>query len=210
VTLNKGKHTLIIGGASKSKDTTTSWKFRCNGAKWQQFTVDNLNDPVYEPKMTQEEDDDDNEFKVPQFPLAETTMFWKSVKFTQHAVTNFDELKSAMADRSTDGYCEKLVENMVGVSNQAVCSGSRKDIGFYYRTVFPVSTDETTYYFKLPSDFGRGGVVILNGIVIKQVSKDIWDGGKSTKLDFNATLESGNHVLEVYGSENCCDGKVSW
>jgi len=76
--------------------------------------------------------------------------------------------------------------------------------------VFPVATDETRYYFRLPTDFGRGGVVVLNNIVVKQVSKDIWDGGHSKLLDFDVILESGNHVLEVWGSEGCCDGKVSW
>jgi len=31
---NKGKHTIIVGGAEKCCDGMTSWKFRVNGAAW--------------------------------------------------------------------------------------------------------------------------------------------------------------------------------
>jgi hypothetical protein len=99
---------------------------------------------------------------------------------------------------------------MVGKSNKRVCKGSAKNIGYYFRTTFPVATDETMYYFRTPTDFGRGGVVVLDGKVIKQVKTDIWQGGKSTKLNFNATLDKGNHLLEYWGAEGCCDGTFSW
>jgi hypothetical protein len=45
---------------------------------------------------------------------------------------------------------------------------------------------------------------------MKEHSKDIWQGGKSNKLDFTITLSRGMHTLELYGSEGCCDGKTAW
>jgi hypothetical protein len=45
---------------------------------------------------------------------------------------------------------------------------------------------------------------------MKQETKDIWQGGKSTKLDFSTELSSGMHVFEMYGAEGCCDGVTRW
>jgi len=61
-------------------------------------------------------------------------------------------------------------------------------------------------------DAGWGGVSMLDGKVMKQTKKDVYRYGKlNTKLfDFCATLESGNHILEVYGAEPCCDGTTRW
>jgi len=96
------------------------------------------------------------------------------------------------------------------MSNKKVCRGTSKNIGYYFRTTFPVANDGTMYYFRTPTDFGRGGVVVLDGKVIIQEKSDIWQGGKSTKLDFTAKLSKGNHVLELFGSEKCCDGTTRW
>ncbi len=41
-------------------------------------------------------------------------------------------------------------------------------------------------------------------------TSDIWEGGRSTKLDFTTTLDRGNHLLELVGSEGCCDGTTRW
>jgi hypothetical protein len=116
-----------------------------------------------------------------------------------------------MEKKSGKGYCEKAVNNMLQVSNRKLCGGKQsKNVGFYYRTVFPVGQANMTYMFKTPSDFGFGGVSILDGKIMKQETKDIWAGGKSTQLDFTTTLSQGNHVLEIYGAEGCCDGTTKW
>jgi len=99
---------------------------------------------------------------------------------------------------------------MLAVSNQALCKGVKKDVGFMYKITFPVCEDGTKFAFKTPTDFGRGGVSIMDGKVMKEHSKDIWKGGKSTVLDFSVELNRGSHVLELYGSEGCCDGKTAW
>ena len=35
-------------------------------------------------------------------------------------------------------------------------------------------------------------------------------GQDSTALDFCATLTKGNHLIEMYGAEDCCDQETSW
>ena len=62
------------------------------------------------------------------------------------------------------------------------------------------------YDFTLPVDFGRGGVVILDGKTMIEENSDIWEDGQSDKLNLKPTLSKGTHVLELYGSEACCDG----
>jgi hypothetical protein len=76
--------------------------------------------------------------------------------------------------------------------------------------VFPVGKDGMEYSFRLPTDFGLGGISMLDGAEMKRETSDIWEGGSSTKLDFTATLDRGNHYILVYGSEGCCDGTTSW
>jgi hypothetical protein len=99
---------------------------------------------------------------------------------------------------------------MTQVSNQKLCKGVNRNVGYYYRITFPCGTEGLTYSFKTPVDFGLGGVVYLDGKMIKKDLSDIWQGGKSTKLDFTAKLSKGNHVLELFGSEKCCDGTTRW
>jgi hypothetical protein len=50
----------------------------------------------------------------------------------------------------------------------------------------------------------------MDGKVVKSEQSNIWNGGKDTKLNFEAVLHEGNHVLEVFGADLCCDGTTSW
>jgi hypothetical protein len=146
---------------------------------------------------------------IPEEPR-DSVIFIKTVGFKKNTITYIEELKEKMAQKSGKGYCERVVENMLQVSNKALCKGVNRDVGYYYKITFPVCEDGTTYGFKVPTDFGRGGLSMMDGKIMKEHSKDIWQGGKSNKLDFSAKLSKGNHVLELYGSEGCCDGKTTW
>jgi len=53
-------------------------------------------------------------------------------------------------------------------------------------------------------------MVYLDGELVKKDMTDIWQNGKSTKLDITVTLNKGNHVLEYFGTEKCCDGTTKW
>jgi hypothetical protein len=52
---------------------------------------------------------------------------------------------------------------MLAVSNQALCGGVDSNVGFYFRVVFPVGTENDTYAFHTPTDFGNGGFSMLDG-----------------------------------------------
>jgi hypothetical protein len=146
---------------------------------------------------------------IKPLPLQSAAIFVKTVAYTEKR-TDINILKKKLNVPSGKGYCEKLVNSMTQVSNQRLCKGVNKNVGFYYRVTFPVGTEGLTYSFKTPVDFGLGGMVYLDGKKIKQDLSDIWQGGKSTKLDFTAKLTKGNHVLELFGSEKCCDGTTRW
>ena len=92
---------------------------------------------------------------------------------------------------SSGTYCEKFVDDMLKVGNQALCGGTARDVGFYFAVNFPVFNDGDTYAFRTPTDFGRGGVSILDGEEMVRETSDIWEGGNSAKLDFSATLNRG-------------------
>jgi hypothetical protein len=146
---------------------------------------------------------------IKAMPLQRASILIKTVSYTEKK-TQINVLKKKLNVKSGKGYCEKLVNSMTQVSNQKLCKGVNKNVGYYYRITFPVGTDGLVYSFKTPVDFGLGGVVYLDGKMIKKDLSDIWQGGKSTKLDFSAKLSKGNHVLELFGSEKCCDGTTRW
>ena len=99
---------------------------------------------------------------------------------------------------------------MLQVGNQALCGGVNSNVGFYYRVVFPVGTEGDKYAFHLPTDFGNGGFSLVDGEIMAWDTEDIWDGGNSEKLNFEKTFTRGNHILELFGGEGCCDGTTSW
>jgi hypothetical protein len=129
-----------------------------------------------------------------------------SCLFPKNAISHLGALKAAMQKKPSKGYCEKIVPSMAKVSNRILCGGVNRNVGYYYKVSFPVGENGTQYSFKLPTDFGLGGVSILDGKIMKQESKDIWNSGRATQLNFAANLTAGQHVLEVYGAEGCCDG----
>lgn len=142
--------------------------------------------------------------------LRKSEIFIKTVSFKKSTITKLAELKKKMTKKSGKGYCERKVDNMLRVSNKALCKGVNRNVGFYYKITFPVCNNGLKYHFKLPVDFGRGGISMMDGKAVKTDKSDIWQGGRSKKLDFSVTLNRGNHVLELYGSEGCCDGTTSW
>ena len=52
-------------------------------------------------------------------------------------------------------------------------NGVNKNIGFMFKVTFPVCNDGTHYYFQTPTDFGKGGVSMMDGTVMKKHTKDI-------------------------------------
>jgi hypothetical protein len=44
---------------------------------------------------------------------------------------------------------------------------------------------------------------------MKKFDRDMWASGKATQLNFQSAMSAGQHVLEIYGAESCCDGTTS-
>jgi hypothetical protein len=102
-------------------------------------------------------------------------MYVKTVQMDKNAIENFNTLRSKLSKKSAQGYCEKDVNHMLAVSNQRICkTKQRNNVGFYYRTVFPVRHAKAVYTFRTPADFGYGGISLLDGKIMKQETKDIW------------------------------------
>lgn len=168
-----------------------------------EVTVDQLIDD--EPESPPED-----RHYVQRYPKLDAFMLVKTVEFTGHTIEQFGQFLQAIEEESGEGYCERSVEGMTKVSNQDICNGVDKNIGYYYATTFPVAVEGTEYCFKLPTDFGNGGVVMMDGEIMKQAYESVWKNDKSTTNDFCATLHDGNHMLEVYGASECCDKTTAW
>lgn len=110
------------------------------------------------------------------------------------------------------GYCDAALSSFSNISNHAVCHGGNSNVAFHFQTLFGVAANQAgTWGFRAGVDFGRGGAMFLDGVLLDWDSSDLWWAG-----NFNASseilaasgvnLNAGNHVLDIYGLEGCCDG----
>lgn len=120
--------------------------------------------------------------------------------------TTIDQL---VATAPTAGYGSTTLASFNSVSNQSVFGGSNSNIAFRYNVLFS-SADSGAWNFRIGPDFGNGGAVFLDGTLMGFKTNNMWWAGSyaSTTQDFEflANLGSGNHLLQIYGLENCCDG----
>ncbi len=80
------------------------------------------------------------------YPLAGSMILFKTFAFDLHAINNFDYLlQQAIKGESGEGYCEKLVDDMIAVSNQVVCGGYSTNVGYYFRITFPLGLAATDF-----------------------------------------------------------------
>jgi hypothetical protein len=62
---------------------------------------------------------------------------------------------------------------MSSVSNGKLCGGVNANVAYRYTVIFP-TCEETQFDFKVPTDFGKGGAVYIDGNFIVGSNKDIW------------------------------------
>lgn len=106
-----------------------------------QFTTKNLNN-VGLAKTTVDDDDDDDwsdKHQVKPLPLRNANIYVKTIKWSTSCVKKFDKFQTAIYTKKCGrGYCETTPNSMAQVSNRRFCKGgANKDVGYYYRTVFP-------------------------------------------------------------------------
>jgi len=109
------------------------------------------------------------------------------------------------------GYCDTTLALYSGVSNQASCAGSGGNISFHFQVDFGVTAAEAGGWdLRVGPDFGYGGAVFLDGSALSYTSTDMWWNGSyadpSQVFTESVLLSAGNHMLDVYGQEGCCDG----
>ncbi len=120
-------------------------------------------------------------------------------------------VEALMAAAPTAGYCNATPAAWAGLSNQAVCGGSGGDIAFDITADFSVSAAAAgLWQFRIGPDFGRGGVLFVDGMAYDLTASDMWWDGSfadpTQTLTASVTLGAGNHRVEAYGFEPCCDG----
>lgn len=143
--------------------------------------------------------------------LTQATIYAKTVNLRE-GPSKMDQYKQIVTKSSYEwGHCERYLLKMSKISNQNICSSKKaRNIGYYYKVTF--STMKTqNYTFHLAVDFGWGGIVYVDGQIVKSYNGSIWDKyGYTTELDFEKQMDPGTHVLEVIGGESCCDGQTTW
>ena len=98
------------------------------------------------------------------------------------------------------------------LSNQNVFGGSAMDIAFRSTIAFGVAPGQAgTWDLRAGVDFGNGGAVFLDGVALGYKSNDMWWAGSyadaSQSFQFTSVaISAGNHQLQVFGLEHCCDG----
>ena len=112
------------------------------------------------------------------------------------------------------GYCDTTLGAWTNASNQSTCGGSAFDVFFHTSVAFYVAPgDDGLWEFRIAPDYGLGGALYLDGALLDFDNSDLWWGGNwgaaSELLTGSALLASGNHLLETFGGEFCCDGPTA-
>lgn len=123
------------------------------------------------------------------------------------------EVNALMAVAPTAGYCDRLGTDWTGdVSNQVYCGGSNSNIAFKISALFSVDASEVgKWTIRAGPDFGWGGALFIDGSPLAFSSDDLWWNGDMNNLAETlygtVFLSAGNHLLEAFGFEACCDGR---
>jgi len=111
------------------------------------------------------------------------------------------------------GYCRRRVSSFTNLKNGNQCRGPNRNIAYEYKVNFWVPV-RSRWRFRLGSDFGKGGVGVLDGkLVANGVGKNLWWAHRWSSKSVLTTgwrwLSRGRHHLSWWGAENCCDGSAS-
>jgi hypothetical protein len=139
--------------------------------------------------------------------LAYTSHYWPSVVSSPSVMASAWESASRTAYW---GYCNTGVTPVYadGLSNQAYC-GTNSNIISHLVVPFTASADGS-WTFQFGPDAGHGSELLIDGVVVVGHWYDTWAGGNldntSQSLSYTADLAAGEHTIEVYAAEPCCDG----
>lgn len=135
----------------------------------------------------------------------------------QIAASNAGPQASAAAYQATvdaavaHGAKSSVVAVYENISNQTVFGGSNANTAFKSSVSFGVSAAQAgAWEIRSGVDFGNGGALFIDGVALDFKSNDMWWAGNynnaSQHFSVGLNLAAGNHTLNLYGLENCCDG----
>lgn len=130
----------------------------------------------------------------------------------QGSAASYQSVVEAAVAIASAGYGHASPSVFDHISNHGLfVGGSSADIAFDFTVTFGVTAGQAgSWEFRVGTDFGNGGAVFLDGVALGFKSNDMWWAGSysdpSQYFDYTASLAAGNHVLQIYGLEHCCDG----
>lgn len=136
----------------------------------------------------------------------------KSTAGAQGNAASYQSVVEAAVATATAGYGHASPSVFDHITNHGLfAGGSSTDIAFDFTVTFGVTAGQAGIWeFRAGTDFGNGGAVFLDGVALGFKSNDMWWAGSyndpSQYFDYTASLAAGNHVLQIYGLEHCCDG----
>lgn len=153
-------------------------------------------------------------------PLSSAVDTFEQEGFRYH--TQFDNMPTPGPESSAEGQaafdfdtiaapgsgygCTRLDNLNVGNSDVFGANGS---VAFAVDSILIVPTTGT-YEFRLGTDYGSGGELVVNGTTLEEDwTEDIWYGFNLNSADTfvgSIFLEEGEYRMSTLGFEGCCDG----
>ena len=128
--------------------------------------------------------------------------------------SGWEQAYTELGNPEVTGYGYRVITNQRRIENSDLPNGSNTNYVAYMETLFTV-TGSGWFYIRLGSDFGRGGELRVDGQTIEaQWSSDLWWNSNWTNngsniLQGRIRLSSGEHHLEILGSEGGNDGGMA-
>lgn len=129
----------------------------------------------------------------------------------QGSAAAYQSVVNAAVGTPSPGYGTAAPAVYDNISNHGLFGSSNSNIAFKSTIDFGVSSANAgTWAFRSGVDFGGGGAIFVDGLAYDFKSNDMWWNGSysnpSQYFGITLNLAAGNHTLNLYGLEGCCDG----
>lgn len=208
-----GASGLCLEGLGSSTATREGNKVPSGESLFNGGTVPATEQPVY---LTPEKDPDNflkDARRCTSVEIPKPGSTWHSKRYTAHvrggSPAEYKRVWEELGD-GVAGYCKKVVTSWSGISNQALC-GNKENWYVQMKSRFTVTgANSGSWCFRLGADLGGGGAMFVDGAPMTMSSSDLWWdnswGRTADILQGCKHLSAGEHDIEIYGWEGCCDG----
>lgn len=124
-----------------------------------------------------------------------------------------DAIERLIAAPATPGYGDAAPLAFDGLANAPVMGGPGHNIAAKFTIDFVLTEAQAgEWSMQFGVDFGWGGALFVDGVAMAFNARDMWWAGSYANpaqiLQTTLRLGAGRHVVELYGFENCCDGRM--